>query len=151
MRPGAINKTSQAEVTARLHETPNGRTMMISHDDNNDDDSRKSAHLVPCVHFCSNAPQSFSNEFNKTHNLSLFQVEMHFFGDGDAFTQFLVSDPDFLSISSNGFLGFPLQMIYFLLSLLLYFIFFQVLSFHGLFHSGRMIIDKTQIFNKLRF
>ena len=80
MRPGAINKTSQAEVTARLHETPNGRTMMISHDDNNDDDSRKSAHLVPCVHFCSNAPQSFSNEFNKTHNLSLFWVEMHFMG-----------------------------------------------------------------------
>ena len=72
MRPGAINKTSQAEVTARLHETPNGRTMMISYDDNNDDDSWKSTHLVPCVHFCSNAPQSFSNVFNKTHNLSLF-------------------------------------------------------------------------------
>ena len=79
MRPGAINKTSQAEVTARLHETPNGRVMMIFQDDNNDD-NRKSTHLVLCVHFCSNAPQSFSNVFNKTHNLSLFWVEMHFLG-----------------------------------------------------------------------
>ena len=61
---------------------------------------------------------------------------MHFFGDGDAFTQFLVSDPDFLSISSNGFPGFPLQMIYFLLSLLLYFIFFQVL----LAPSGALVL-----------
>ena len=78
MRPGAINKTSQAEVTARLHETPNGRIMMISQDDNNDDDNRKSTHLVPCVHFCSNALQSFLNVFNK-------KTQFIFILGGDAF------------------------------------------------------------------
>ena len=151
MRPGAINKTSQAEVTARLHETPNGRTMMISQDDNNDDDNRKSAHLV---NFCSNAPQSFSN-LQFIFILGGDAV----FGEGDAFTQFLVSDPDFLSISSNGFPGFPLQMIYSLLSTFLTFIFHFLSGFissvrsssvyHGLLHTRSS--SSTNFFKFFKF